>query len=91
MNSTILMTIISLSLLGLLSAVILYMVAQNKVFEAGLTSHRGFTCGQLRDADLPDAVISLRRQESTDFTGLNRPVGGNEVMAKAASILGRGS
>jgi len=93
MSSTVLLTIISLSLLGLVSAVILYFVAQKfKIFEdprIDLVQEvlPAANCGGCGFAGCRNFAEELVRSES--FDGLNCPVGGNDVMAKVAQILGR--
>lgn len=93
MNSTILITIISLSLLALLSAVILYFVAQQfKVFEdpridevAAILPQAN--CGGCGFAGCRNFAEKLVVAET--FDGLNCPVGGAEVMGNAGKILGK--
>jgi RnfABCDGE-type electron transport complex B subunit len=93
MNSTILITVISLSLLALLAAVILYFVAQRfKVYEdpridevaAILPQANCGGCGFAGCRNFAEALVA-----SESFEGLNCPVGGAEVMGSAATILGR--
>jgi len=90
---SILYTIISLSLLGALSAVVLYFVAQKfKVFEdpridlveAELPAANCGGCGYAGCRNLAETMV---KAETLD--GLYCPVGGNEVMAKIAKVLGR--
>lgn len=93
MSSGILITIISLSLLAFLSAVVLYFVAQKfKVFEdpridevqAVLPQANCGGCGFAGCRNFAEALV-----KSDTFEGLNCPVGGSEVMASAGNILGR--
>jgi len=93
MNSTILITIISLSLLAFLSAVILYFVAQKfKIFEdpridevqAVLPAANCGGCGFAGCRNFAEALV-----KADTFEGLNCPVGGADVMSKAAKILGK--
>jgi electron transport complex protein RnfB len=93
MSPTILITIISLSLLALISAVILYFVAQKfKVIEdpriddvqAILPAANCGGCGFAGCRNFAEALVSAE-----SFEGLNCPVGGTAVMASAASILGK--
>lgn len=93
MNSTILITVISLSLLALLSAVILYFVAQKfKVYEdpridevaAALPQANCGGCGYAGCRNFAEALVAAET-----FDGLNCPVGGAEVMNIAGKILGR--
>jgi Na+-translocating ferredoxin:NAD+ oxidoreductase subunit B len=93
MSSTVLLTIVSLTLLGLISAVILYFVAQKfKVYEdprieTVQEALPAANCGGCGFAGCRNFAEALVRSDS--FDGLNCPVGGNEVMAKVAQILGR--
>jgi Na+-translocating ferredoxin:NAD+ oxidoreductase RNF subunit RnfB len=93
MSSTVLLTIISLSLLGLISAVILYFVAQKfKVHEDPRIDMvqealPAANCGGCGFPGCRNFAEELVRSES--FDKLNCPVGGNDVMAKVALILGR--
>jgi electron transport complex protein RnfB len=93
MSSTILITIICLSLLALVSAIILYFVAQKfKVFEdpridevqAVLPAVNCGGCGFAGCRNFAEALVG-----ADSFEGLNCPVGGAEVMASAAAILGK--
>jgi len=93
MSSTILITIISLSVLAFVSAVILYVVAQKfKVFEdpridevqALLPAANCGGCGFAGCRNMAEALV-----KADSFEGLNCPVGGASVMAEAARILGK--
>lgn len=93
MSSTVLLTIISLGLLGLVSSVILYFIAQRfKVFEdpridtvqEALPAANCGGCGFAGCRNFAEALV-----KSDSFEGLNCPVGGNEVMTNIAAILGR--
>ena len=93
MGSTILITIISLSILAMISAIILYFVAQKfKVFEdprideiqAILPAANCGGCGYAGCRNFAEALVA-----SESFEGLNCPVGGADVMALAAKVLGR--
>ncbi|MFA5819152.1 MAG: RnfABCDGE type electron transport complex subunit B [Bacteroidales bacterium] len=93
MSPTILITIISLSLLALISAVILYFVAQKfKVHEdprideiqAVLPAANCGGCGFAGCRNFAEALVN-----ADTFEGLNCPVGGAEVMDMAAKILGK--
>src|SRR5512133_2919745 len=93
MSSTILITIISLSLLALISAVILYFVAQRfKVFEdpridevqAILPQANCGGCGFAGCRNFAEALV-----KAETFEGLNCPVGGAAVMGDAGKILGK--
>ncbi len=93
MGSTVFITILSLSLLALISAVILYFVAQKfKVFEDPRIEEVAATlpqanCGGCGFAGCRNFAEAIVKAES--FEGLNCPVGGAEVMAIAAKILGK--
>jgi Na+-translocating ferredoxin:NAD+ oxidoreductase subunit B len=93
MSPTIVITIISLSLLALVSAVILYFVAQKfKVFEDPRIDQiqevlPAANCGGCGFAGCRNFAEELVKSES--FDGLNCPVGGADVMGAAAKILGR--
>ena len=93
MSSTVLITIISLSSLGLIAAVILYFVAQKfKVFEDPRIDQveealPAANCGGCGFAGCRNFAEALVKAET--FDGLNCPVGGAETMAKVAEILGK--
>jgi len=93
MSPTVLITIISLSLLALISAVILYFVAQKfKVFEDPridkvqevLPAANCGGCGYAGCRNFAEALVA-----ADTFEGLNCPVGGAETMCAAANILGK--
>jgi Na+-translocating ferredoxin:NAD+ oxidoreductase subunit B len=93
MTSTIIYTIISLSLLGAIAAVVLYFVAQRfKVFEdprideveAELPGANCGGCGFAGCRNFAEMVV-----KSDTFDNLFCPVGGNEIMVNVAKILGR--
>ena len=93
MSITVLITIISLSLLAMLAAVILYYIAQKfKVIEdpridevqAALPAANCGGCGFAGCRNFAEALV---RAET--FEGLNCPVGGAAVMEEAAKILGK--
>jgi electron transport complex protein RnfB len=93
MSSTILITIISLSLLALISAIILYFVAQKfKVIEdariddiqAILPAANCGGCGFAGCRNFAEALV-----KADSFKGLNCPVGGSAVMGIAAKMLGK--
>lgn len=93
MSDIVLYTVISLSTIGVAAAVILYFVAQKfKVYEDPRIDQveevlPAANCGGCGFAGCRNFAEALVKSESMD--GLYCPVGGNEVMAKAASILGR--
>jgi Na+-translocating ferredoxin:NAD+ oxidoreductase subunit B len=93
MSSTVFITIISLTLLGLFSSIILYFIAQKfKVFEdpridevqAILPAVNCGGCGFPGCRNFAEALV-----KADTFEGLHCPVGGDEVMKKAAVILGK--
>ncbi len=92
MDSILLYTIISLSTLGLVAAIILYFVAQKfKVFEdpkidlveESLPGANCGGCGFPGCRNFAEACVKADNLEN-----LNCPVGGNETMANVAKILG---
>jgi Na+-translocating ferredoxin:NAD+ oxidoreductase subunit B len=93
MNSTILITIISLSLLALLAAVILYFVARKfKVYEDPRIDQVAeilpqANCGGCGFAGCRAFAEALVAAET--FDGLSCPVGGADIMIKAGHILGK--
>ncbi len=93
MGSTVLITVISLSVLALISAVILYFVAQKfKVFEDPRIDQiqeilPAANCGGCGFAGCRNFAEALVNAET--FDGLSCPVGGAAVMVNAASILGK--
>ncbi len=93
MGSTVLITVISLSLLALLSAVILYLVAQKfrviedpriDLIQALLPSANCGGCGFAGCRNFAEAMV-----KADSFDGLICPVGGADVMKNAAMILGK--
>jgi len=93
MSSTILITILSLSLLAMISAVILYFVAQKfRVFEdpridivqEALPAANCGGCGFAGCRNFAEALV-----KAETFEGLNCPVGGGTVMGQIATILGK--
>lgn len=93
MDSTVIFTVVSLSSLGALSAVILYIVAQKfKVFEDPRIEEvqnalPGANCGGCGFAGCRNFAEALVKAES--FEGLNCPVGGASLMGDVAKLLGR--
>ncbi len=93
MNTIIIYTILSLSVLGAIAAVVLYFVAQRfKVYEDPRieqveTELPSANCGACGYAGCHNLAETLVQAESMD--GLYCPVGGNEVMTRIAAILGR--
>lgn len=93
MSPTILITVISLSLLALISAIILYFVAQKfKVFEDPridqiLEILPAANCGGCGFAGCRNFAEALVKADT--FEGLYCPVGGGTVMDLSANILGK--
>jgi Na+-translocating ferredoxin:NAD+ oxidoreductase subunit B len=93
MTSTIIYTIVTLSVLGALAAIVLYFVARRfKVYEdpridqaeAELPSANCGGCGYAGCRNFAEALV-----KSESFDKLFCPVGGNETMLRVAAILGR--
>lgn len=93
MSQIILYTIITLVAIGAVAAIILFFVAQRfKVYEdpridqveEALPAANCGGCGYAGCRNFAEALV-----KSETFEGLNCPVGGNDVMAEVASILGR--
>jgi electron transport complex protein RnfB len=93
MTSIILYTVISLSLLGAVAAVVLFFVAQRfKVYEdpkIDLIEEElpAANCGGCGFAGCRNFAEALSKAET--FEGLFCPVGGNETMTRIASVLGK--
>lgn len=93
MSSTVIITIISLSILSVIAAVILFFVAQKfKVFEDPRIDEvqeilPAANCGGCGFAGCRNFAEALVAAET--FEGLNCPVGGSSVMDAAARILGK--
>ena len=93
MSTTILLTIISLSAIGSIAAIILYFVAQKfKVFEdprigmveEALPAANCGGCGYPGCRGFAEALV-----RADDISPLFCPVGGNDVMTTVAKILGK--
>ena len=93
MSEVVISTVITLSSIGLVAAVILFIVAQKfKVFEDPrideveevLPAANCGGCGFAGCRNFAEAIV-----KADDFGDLFCPVGGNEVMSTAAKILGR--
>jgi len=93
MNSIIFITVITLSAIGTAAALILYFVARKfrvhedpriDAVEEVLPAANCGGCGYPGCRNFAEALV-----KSDSFEGLFCPVGGNEVMAKVAEILGR--
>lgn len=93
MNSVIVYTVVSLSSLGALAAVILYVVAQKfKVYEDPRIDEvqeilPGANCGGCGFAGCRNFAEAIVKAET--FEGLNCPVGGATLMDDVASLLGK--
>jgi len=92
MNQTIIITIISLSGLGAIAAMILYVVAQRfhvetdpKIdeIEGVLPATNCGGCGQPGCRAFAEALVS-----ASDISDMHCPVGGNDVMKQVGEILG---
>ncbi len=95
MNSIIILAVVSLSAIGLISAVVLYFVAQKfKVIEDPriglveevLPSANCGGCGFAGCRNFAEALVSNAEKEKS-IEGLNCPVGGADVMKQVAAIL----
>ncbi|MCG8412308.1 MAG: Fe-S cluster domain-containing protein [Bacteroidales bacterium] len=93
MSATILLTIISLSAIGAIAAIILYFVAQKfKVYEDPridqveeiLPAANCGGCGYPGCRGFAEALV-----KADDLSSYYCPVGGNDAMTKAAEILGK--
>jgi len=93
MSETVLYIILTLSITGVLAAVILYFAAQKfKVYEdpridkveEKLPAANCGGCGYAGCRNFAEALV-----KAGSFDGLYCPVGGNDVMAEIAGILGR--
>ncbi|MBN3034572.1 MAG: RnfABCDGE type electron transport complex subunit B [Bacteroidales bacterium] len=96
MNDVVIYAVVSLSVIGVASAVILYFVAQKfKVFEdpaidvveKALPGANCGGCGYAGCRAFAEALVRSGKEKQT-LEGLNCPVGGNPVMAEIARILG---
>ncbi len=93
MSQIILFTVVTLVAIGTAAAIILYFVAQKfKVFEDPRIDEveealPAANCGGCGFAGCRNFAEALVKQDSWD--GLYCPVGGNETMATAASLLGK--
>jgi len=93
MSSTVLLTVITLSLIALAGAVILYFVAQKFMVvedpridevQALLPAANCGGCGFAGCRNFAEALV-----QADTFEGLNCPVGGGTVMASIADLLGK--
>jgi Na+-translocating ferredoxin:NAD+ oxidoreductase subunit B len=95
-NSVIIFAVVSLSAIGLVSAVVLYFVAQKfkviedpriSVVEESLPAANCGGCGYAGCRNFAEALVK-KGDEEKNLEGLNCPVGGSDVMKKVAAILG---
>jgi len=95
-NSILIFAVISLSAIGLASAVILYFVAQKfkviedpriGIVEEMLPAANCGGCGFAGCRNFAEALVKKAENEKS-IEGLNCPVGGSDVMKKVAAILG---
>lgn len=96
MNDVVIYAVVSLAAIGAAAAIILYFVAQKfKVFEdpkideveEALPSANCGGCGYAGCRAFAEATVK-QGNEKKNLEGLNCPVGGNDVMAEVARILG---
>ncbi len=96
MNSVLIFAVVSLSAIGLVSAVVLYFVAQKfKVIEdprigtveESLPAANCGGCGFAGCRNFAEALVK-KAEEEKSIEGLNCPVGGSDVMKRVAAILG---
>ncbi|MBP6871746.1 MAG: RnfABCDGE type electron transport complex subunit B [Bacteroidales bacterium] len=95
MNSVLIFAVVSLSAIGLISAVVLYFIAQKfKVVEdprigtveEALPAANCGGCGFAGCRNFAEALVKKADDEKS-LEGLNCPVGGAEVMKKVAAVL----
>lgn len=96
MNSVLIFAVLSLSAIGLVSAFVLYFVAQKfkviedpriGVVEESLPAANCGGCGYAGCRNFAEALVK-NAEERKSIEGLNCPVGGSDVMSKVAAILG---
>jgi Na+-translocating ferredoxin:NAD+ oxidoreductase subunit B len=94
-NTVLILAVVSLSAIGLVSAVVLYFVAQKfkviedpriGIVEESLPAANCGGCGYAGCRNFAEALVRKAEDEKT-IEGLNCPVGGAEVMNKVAAIL----
>jgi Na+-translocating ferredoxin:NAD+ oxidoreductase subunit B len=95
-NSVLIFAVVSLSAIGLVSAVVLYFVAQKfkviedpriGIVEESLPAANCGGCGYAGCRNFAEALVRKAEDEKS-IEGLNCPVGGQDVMNKVAAILG---
>ena len=96
MNSVLILAVVSLSAIGLISAVVLYFVAQKfkviedpriGIVEESLPAANCGGCGFAGCRNFAEALVK-KAEDDKSIEGLNCPVGGADVMKKVAAILG---
>jgi Na+-translocating ferredoxin:NAD+ oxidoreductase subunit B len=95
-NSVLIFAVVSVSAIGLISAVVLYFIAQKfKVIEdprigtveENLPAANCGGCGYAGCRNFAEALVKKADDQKT-IEGLNCPVGGSDVMKKVAAVLG---
>jgi Na+-translocating ferredoxin:NAD+ oxidoreductase subunit B len=95
-NSVVILAVVSLSAIGLLSAVVLYFVAQKfkviedpriGIVEESLPAANCGGCGFAGCRNFAEGLVKSA-EDKKSIEGLNCPVGGSDVMKKVAAILG---
>jgi electron transport complex protein RnfB len=95
-NSVLIFAVVSLSAIGLVSAVVLYFVAQKfkviedpriGIVEESLPAANCGGCGYAGCRNFAEGLVRKAEDEKS-IEGLNCPVGGLDVMNKVAAILG---
>lgn len=96
MNEVLIYSVISISAIGIIAAVVLYVIAQRfkviedpkiDLVEEVLPAANCGGCGFAGCRNFAEALVRSAN-EKQNIEGLNCPVGGNETMAEAAKILG---
>ena len=96
MNTVLIFAVVSLSAIGLVSAVVLYFVAQKfkviedpriGIVEESLPAANCGGCGFAGCRNFAEALVRKAEDEKS-IEGMNCPVGGSDVMNKVAAILG---
>lgn len=96
MDTVLIFAVVSLSAIGAISAIVLYLVAQKfKVVEdprigfveEALPAANCGGCGFAGCRNFAEALVNKAKDDKS-LEGLNCPVGGSDVMKKVASILG---
>lgn len=96
MNEVIIYSVIALSAIGIVAAVVLYFVAQKfkviedpdiDVVEEALPAANCGGCGFAGCRNFAEALVTKGKKEGS-LEGFNCPVGGSDVMNKIAEVLG---